>query len=91
MRVVSVSRTSKKQGDHGSKWGKKNLTSSFVFSAIILWNPIPTPSITARNRAHMIAEFRAALNPPRIARQPPVKKPAITKREGPSVYDTDQE
>jgi hypothetical protein len=49
-----------------------------VFSAIILWNPIPTPSITANRHAHPIAEFRAAFAPPLIARAPPVKKPAIT-------------
>ncbi len=49
-----------------------------MFSAIILWNPIPTPSITASKHAHPIAEFRAAFAPPRIANAPPVKKPAIT-------------
>jgi hypothetical protein len=54
------------------------LTSNLVFSAIILWNPIPTPSITAKKHAHMIAEFRAAFIPPLIASAPPVKKPAIT-------------
>lgn len=54
-------------------------TSSFVLSAIIRWNPIPTPSITARKTPHMMAEFRAALTPPRTARAPPVKKPAMTK------------
>lgn len=51
-------------------------TSSFVLSAIMRWKPIPTPSITARKTAHIIAEFRAALKPPRTAREPPVKKPA---------------
>jgi hypothetical protein len=56
----------------------EELTSSLVFSAIILWNPIPTPSITANNIAHPIAEFRAALAPPRIASAPPVKNPAMT-------------
>jgi hypothetical protein len=49
-----------------------------VFSAIILWNPIPTPSITARKTAHPIAEALAALKPPLAAKAPPVKKPAIT-------------
>ena len=49
-----------------------------MLSAIILWNPIPTPSITANKQAHPIAEFRAAFAPPRIANDPPVKKPAIT-------------
>lgn len=53
-------------------------TSSLVLSAIILWNPIPTPSITANKHAHPIAEFRAAFAPPRIAKDPPVKNPAMT-------------
>ena len=53
-------------------------TSNRVCSAIILWNPMPTPSITARNIAHIIAPFLAALMPPRIAKDPPVKNPAIT-------------
>jgi hypothetical protein len=61
------------------KMGKiGGLTSSRVFSAIILWNPIPTPSITASKHAHPIAEFLAALYPPLIASAPPVKNPAIT-------------
>lgn len=54
------------------------LTSNRVCSAIILWNPIPTPSITARNIAHMIAPFLAAFRPPLIAKEPPVKNPAMT-------------
>jgi hypothetical protein len=53
-------------------------TSNLVFSAIILWNPIPTPSITASKHAHPIAEFRAAFAPPLIASAPPVKNPAMT-------------
>ena len=53
-------------------------TSSRVFSAIILWNPIPTPSMTASKHAHPIAEFLAALYPPLMANAPPVKNPAIT-------------
>lgn len=57
-----------------------DLTSSFVLSAIILWKPIPTPSMTARKTAHMIAEFLAALTPPRTAKAPPVKKPAMTAK-----------
>lgn len=57
------------------------LTSSLVFSAIILWNPIPTPSITPKKMAHMIAEFLAAFIPPRMASAPPVKKPAMTRKE----------
>ena len=55
------------------------LTSNLVFSAIILWNPIPTPSITASKQAHPIAEFLAALKPPLTANAPPVKKPAMTE------------
>ncbi|CAD6583109.1 MAG: hypothetical protein ASARMPRED_001227 [Alectoria sarmentosa] len=59
--------------------GRRSMrTSSRVFSAIILCIPIPTPSITANNIAQPIAEFLAALNPPRIANEPPVKKPAPT-------------
>jgi hypothetical protein len=57
---------------------RESLTSNFVFSAIILWNPIPTPSMTASRQAHPIAEFLAALYPPRTASEPPVKNPAIT-------------
>jgi hypothetical protein len=53
-------------------------TSSLVFSAIILWNPIPTPSITASKHAQPIAEFLAAFAPPLIASAPPVKNPAMT-------------
>jgi hypothetical protein len=44
-----------------------------------LWNPIPTPSITARKIAHMMAPFLAAFRPPRIAKEPPVKNPAMTE------------
>lgn len=54
------------------------LTSNLVFSAIILWNPIPTPSMTANKQAHPIAEFLAAFKPPLTASAPPVKKPAMT-------------
>lgn len=54
------------------------LTSSLVFSAIILWNPIPTPSMTASKHAHPIAEFLAAFSPPLTANAPPVKNPAMT-------------
>jgi len=54
------------------------LTSNRVFSAIILWKPIPTPSMTANRQPHAMAELRADLHPPLIARAPPVKKPAIT-------------
>jgi hypothetical protein len=56
----------------------RQLTSNLVLSAIILWKPIPTPSMTAKRQAQPIAEFRAALTPPLTAKAPPVKKPAIT-------------
>jgi hypothetical protein len=59
---------------------RRRLTSSRVFSAIILWMPMPTPSITASKHAHPIAEFRAAFIPPLTARAPPVKNPAMTIR-----------
>ena len=55
-----------------------SLTSNLVLSAIILWIPIPTPSITASRQAHPIAEFLAAFSPPLTANAPPVKNPAIT-------------
>lgn len=61
------------------------LTSSFVFSAIILWNPIPTPSMTARRHAHPIAEFLAAFRPPLTANAPPVKNPAMTSNQSATV------
>ena len=67
------------------RWGRRERggeqechTSNRVFSAIILCIPIPTPSITANRIAHPIAEFLAALNPPRIANEPPVRNPAPT-------------
>jgi len=63
-------------------------TSSRVFSAIILWNPIPTPSITANKHAHPIAEFLAALYPPLMASAPPVKNPAIIALYGSSFFRT---
>jgi len=63
---------------NGRKWAKEMCTSNFVFPAIILWNPIPTPSITPKRTAHPIAEFLAAFAPPRIAKAPPVKNPAMT-------------
>ena len=57
---------------------EKIRTSSRVFSAMTLCIPIPTPSITANRIAHPIAEFLAALKPPRIAKEPPVRNPAPT-------------
>jgi hypothetical protein len=70
-------------GSYFNKWllnqrKGRELTSNLVCSAIILWKPIPTPSMTASKHAHPIAEFRAAFAPPRIAKAPPVKKPAMT-------------
>lgn len=59
---------------------RRGLTSSRVFSAIILWIPMPTPSITANKHAQPIAEFRAAFIPPLTASAPPVKNPAMTVR-----------
>jgi len=61
---------------------KISLTSNRVWSAMALWKPIPTPSITARKIAHMMAPFLAAFKPPRIAKEPPVKKPAMTGNDG---------
>lgn len=46
-----------------------------MFSAIILWKPIPTPSMTARRMAQPMAPFRMARAPPRTARDPPCSKP----------------
>lgn len=57
-----------------------DLTSNLVLSAIIRWNPIPTPSMTARKTPHIMAEFRAALYPPLIAKAPPVQNPAMTEK-----------
>ena len=64
--------------------GCSKLTSSFVLPAIIFWNPMPTPSITASNTAHPIAPFLAARTPPRIARDPPVMNPAPIAFQGSS-------
>ena len=72
--VMAPKRSVSKEGKY-TGWSQ---TSSLVFSAIILWNPIPTPSMTARRQAHPIAEFLAAFAPPLIARAPPVKNPAMT-------------
>jgi hypothetical protein len=47
---------------------------------------MPTPSITARNIAHMMAPFLAAFIPPRMAKEPPVKKPAMTVEIGQSCH-----
>lgn len=52
--------------------------SNLVFSAIMRWNPMPTPSMTASRTAQPMALFRAWRSPPRTASEPPVKKPAIT-------------
>jgi hypothetical protein len=58
--------------------------SSLVFSAIILWKPIPTPSMTASRTAQPMAPLRMALGPPRTASAPPVKKPAMIAFQGSS-------
>ena len=63
-------------------------SSNRVFSAIIRWKPMPTPSITARRIAHPIAPFRIALGPPRVANAPPVKKPAMMAFHGSSFLRT---
>lgn len=57
-----------------------------MLSAIALWNPIPTPSMTARKMAHIIALFRAALKPPLMANDPPVKNPAMMALYGSSFF-----
>jgi hypothetical protein len=46
---------------YGRRPGAVLLTSSFVLPANIFWNPIPTPSITARRTAQPMAPFLAAL------------------------------
>jgi hypothetical protein len=61
-----------------SCWGIGGCTSNRAFSAIILWNPIPVPSIIASKHAHPIVEFRAAFAPPLIASVRPVKNLAMT-------------
>jgi hypothetical protein len=63
-----------------------SLTSSFVLPAIIFWNPMPTPSITASSTAQPIAPFRICLGPPRTASAPPVKKPAMMLFHGSSFF-----
>ena len=57
--------------------GECPLTSNLVAPANIFWKPIPTPSMTASRMAQLMAPFLAALYPPRIASEPPVKNPAI--------------
>ena len=61
--------------------------SNFVFcSAIILWNPIPTPSITASRIAHPMAPFAIARPPPRTASAAPVIPPAVIAFQGSSFF-----
>lgn len=62
--------------------------SSRVFSAIIRWKAMPTPSITANRIAHPIAPFRMARGPPRTASAPPVKPPAMMAFQGSSFLRT---
>lgn len=68
-------------GDGG---GGRGCVSNLVFSAIILWKPIPTPSMTASRIAHPIAPFLTARGPPRTASAPPVKNPAMIAFHGSS-------
>ena len=68
----------------GAGGGGRGCVSNRVFSAIILWKPIPTPSMTANKIAHPIAPFRTAFGPPRTASAPPVKKPAMIAFHGSS-------
>lgn len=57
--------------------------SSFVvFSAIILWKPIPTPSMTARRMAQPMAPLRMARAPPRTAKDPPCPKLLASAHDG---------
>jgi hypothetical protein len=62
--------------------------SNFVPSAIILWKPMLTPSMTASKTAHPIAPLRIARGPPRTASEPPVKKPAMMAFHGSSFFRT---
>lgn len=59
-----------------------------MFSAIILLNPMPTPSMTARRIAQPMAPFLIARGPPRTANEPPVKKPAMMAFHGSSFLRT---
>lgn len=68
----------------GEGGGGSGCVSNLVFSAIILWKPIPTPSMTASKIAQPIAPFLTALGPPRTASAPPVKNPAIMAFQGSS-------
>jgi hypothetical protein len=53
-----------------------------------LWNIIPTPSKTPNRQAQVMAEFLVCLQPPLIAREPPVKKPAMMAFNGSSRFLT---
>lgn len=53
-------------------------TSNRVFSTFILRMRMPHPSMMANRIAKLIAAFLAAFIPPRIANEPPARKPAIT-------------
>ena len=57
-----------------------------MFSAVIRLNPMLTPSMTARRMAHDMAPLRMALAPPRTAREPPVKNPAMMAFHGSSFF-----
>ena len=57
-----------------------------MLSAIMRLKPIETPSMTARRMAHDIAPLRMERYPPRTAREPPVKKPAMMAFHGSSFF-----
>ena len=47
---------------------------------------MPTPSMTARRMAQVMAPLRIDLKPPRTASDPPVKKPAMIAFQGSSFF-----
>lgn len=59
-----------------------------MFSAIMRWKPMPTPSMTASRMAQPMAPLRTAFAPPRTASEPPVKKPAMMAFHGSSFLRT---
>lgn len=56
--------------------------------AAYLWNMRPTPSITPSRHPHMMALFLVCLQPPLMAREPPVKRPAMIAFQGSSLLRT---
>ena len=67
-------------------WGAGGGASNLVFSAIILPNIIPTPSITPINTPQAIALLRIAFAPPRTARAAPVQNPPRIPFQGSSFF-----